>query len=85
VSHHLLVDVKLAVAELVAMNRAVAELAANQVCLVAHPEVSVVASVVLVVASAHLRLALGPQVEPAVVAKAESVEQVQVALLGQRS
>jgi hypothetical protein len=60
------------------MNSAAAELVANQVCLVAHPEV-------LVVASAHLRLALGPQVEPAVVAKVESVEQVQVALLAQRS
>jgi hypothetical protein len=85
VSHHLLVDVKLAAAELVAMNPAVAELVANQVCLVAHPEVLVVASDVLVVASAHLRLALGPQVEPEVVAMVESVEQVQVALLAQRS
>ena len=68
------------------MNPAAAVLVANQVCLVAHPAVSV-ASVASVVASAHwlLALAVGPLVELVVVAKVESAEQVQVALLVQRS
>jgi hypothetical protein len=68
------------------MNPAAAVLVANQVCLVAHPEVSAV-SVASVVASAHwlLALAVGPLVELVVVAKVESAEQVQVALLVQRS
>jgi hypothetical protein len=78
--------VQLAAAELVVTNPAVAVLVANQVCLVAHPEVSAV-SVASVVASAHwlLALAVGPLVELVVVAKVESAEQVQVALLVQRS
>ena len=68
------------------MNPAVAELVANLVCPVAHPAVSAV-SVALVVASAHLLLALAvvPLVELVVVAKAESVEQAPVALLVQHS
>ena len=67
-------------------NPAAAVLVVNQVCLVAHPAVSV-ASVASVVASAHwlLALAVGPLVELVVVAKVESAEQVQVALLVQRS
>lgn len=67
-------------------NPAVAVLVVNQVCLVAHPAVSAV-SVASVVASAHwlLALAVGPLVELVVVAKVESAEQVQVALLVQRS
>lgn len=67
-------------------NPAVAVLVANQVCLVAHPAVSAV-SVASVVASAHwlLALAVEPLVELVVVAKVESAEQVQVALLVQRS
>jgi hypothetical protein len=81
--------VQLAAAELVVTNPAVAVLVANQVCLVAHPEVSAVSavSVASVVASAHwlLALAVGPLVELVVVAKVESAEQVQVALLVQRS
>ena len=69
---------------LVAMNPAVAELVANLVYQVAHPELSAVL-VALVVASAHLPLALavGSLVELVVVAKVESVEQAQVALLVQ--
>jgi hypothetical protein len=68
-------------------NPAAAVLVVNQVCLVAHPAVSVVVSVASVVASAHwlLALAVGPLVELVVVAKVESAEQVQVALLVQRS
>ena len=67
-------------------NPAAAVLVVNQVCLVAHPAVSV-ASVASVVASAHwlLALAVEPLVELVVVAKVESAEQVQVALLVQRS
>ena len=68
------------------MNPAVAELVANLVYQVAHPELSAV-SVESVVASAHLPLALavGSLVELVVVAKVESVEQAQVALLVQHS
>ena len=71
---------------MVVTNPAAAVLVVNQVCLVAHPEVSAV-SVASVVASAHwlLALAVGPLVELVVVAKVESAEQVQVALLVQRS
>ena len=71
---------------MVAMNPAVAELVANLVCQVAHPELSAV-SVESVVASAHLppALAVGPMVELVVVAKVESVEQAPVALLVQHS
>ena len=67
-------------------NPAAAVLVVNQECLVAHPAVSV-ASVASVVASAHwlLALAVEPLVELVVVAKVESAEQVQVALLVQRS
>ena len=85
-SRHLLVVAQLAAAELVAMNPAVEELVANLVYPVAHPAVSV-ALVALVVASAHLPLALavGSLVELVVVAKVESVEQAQVALLVQHS
>jgi K+-transporting ATPase A subunit len=85
-SRHLLVVAQLAAAELVAMNPAVAELVASLVYPVAHPELSAVL-VALVVALAHLPLALavGPLVELVVVAKVESVEQAQVALLVQHS
>lgn len=85
-SRHLLVVAQLAAAELVAMNPAVAELVANLVCQVAHPELSAVL-VESVVASAHLPLALAvvPLVELVVVAKVESVEQAQVARLVQHS
>ena len=67
-------------------NPAAAVLVVNQVCLVAHPAVSV-ASVASVVASAHwlLALAVEPLVQLVVVAKVESAEQVQVPLLVQRS
>ena len=69
---------------MVAMNPAAAELVANLVYPVAHPAVSAVL-VESVVASAHLPLALavGPLVELVAVAKVESVEQAQVALLVQ--
>jgi len=68
------------------MNPAAAELVASLVYQVAHPAVSAVL-VALVVASAHLPLALavGSLVELVVVAKVESVEQAQVALLVQHS
>ena len=68
------------------MNPAVAELVANLVCQVAHPELSA-ELVALVVALAHLPLALavGSLVELVVVAKVESVEQAQVARLVQHS
>jgi hypothetical protein len=74
------------VAVLVVTNLAVAVSVANQVCLVAHPAVAAVL-VASVVVSAHSRLALavGPLVELVVVATVESVVQVQVARLVQRS
>jgi hypothetical protein len=74
------------VAELVAMNPAVAELVASLVYQVAHPAVLAV-SVESVVGSAHLPLALavGPLVELVVVAKVESVAPAPVALLVQHS
>jgi len=74
------------VAELVETNPAVAVLVANQVYLVAHPELSAVL-VASVVASAHLPLALAvePLVELVVVATVESVAPAQVALLVQHS
>ncbi len=70
---------------MVVTNPAVAVSVANLVYLVAHPAHPAVAAVLVASAHSRLALAVGPLVELVVVATVESVAQVQVALLAQRS